>query len=159
VEEPRAPSPSLPAGIPQFAGAKEQVASGLRPDLDGVKWLQESNYRTALHLRKPGEDDSADRKLFELRGLKFLSLEVSAQSLSKTVVDEFNRIVNDTATHPLFIYDKDGVLAGGLWYLHFRTLGASDEEARSKAARLGLKEQLDSEQREMWLAIQKYLGQ
>ena len=52
---------------------------------------------------------------------------------------------------------KDGVANGGLWYLHFRTADQeSDEVARMKAARLGLKE--DGEAREMWLAIQHLLA-
>jgi hypothetical protein len=158
--EPRVPTPLLPAGIPQFALAEDQVATGLKPMLDGVDWLQQNGYRTVLHLRQPGEDDAAERKLFEMRGLKYLSLELSPQTLSRTVVDEFDRIVADRGNRPLFIYDKDGVLTGGLWYLHFRQVEhLNDEEARTRAARLGLREAQDGMQREMWLAIQKYLSE
>jgi protein tyrosine phosphatase (PTP) superfamily phosphohydrolase (DUF442 family) len=150
-------SPSLPADIAQFASATDQVASGLRPGVDGVKWLRENGYRAVLHLRPPGQDDAGDRNLFDLRGLKYLTLEVSPQTLTAKVVDDFNRIVADKANQPLFVYDKDGVLSGSLWYLHFRVVDkATDEEARAKAIRLGLKTDQDSE---MWLAIQKYLSE
>jgi len=156
----RGPTPSLPVGIAQFALAKDQVASGLRPDLDGVKWLQENGYRTVLHIRRPAEDDTADRRLFEQRGLRFLSLEASPQTLTRKLTDEFDSIVTDVANRPLFVYDKDGVLVGGLWYLHFRKAErAGDDEARAKAARLGLKTEQDGEQKAMWLAIQKYLSE
>jgi protein tyrosine phosphatase (PTP) superfamily phosphohydrolase (DUF442 family) len=160
VGEQRVPTPLLPAGIPQFALADDQVATGLKPMLDGVEWLQQNGYRTVLHLRQPGEEDAAERKLFEMRGLKYLSLEVSPQTLSAKVVDEFNRIVGDRSLRPLFLYDKNGALTGGLWYLHFRQVDhLSDEEARLRAARLGLREAQDGMQREMWLAIQKYLSE
>jgi hypothetical protein len=153
-------TPSLPVGIPQFANVREKVGSGLRPILDGVEWLRENGYQAVLHIRQPGEDDTSDRKLFEMRGLKYLSLEISPQTLSGALVQEFNRIVADPANLPLFVYDKDSVLAGGLWYLHFRTVDhASAEEARVKAARLGFKEDHNEQHRLMWLAIQKYLSE
>jgi hypothetical protein len=61
----------------------------------------------------------------------------------------------DPANRPLFIYDKDGSLAGALWYLHFRMIDQqSDETARAAAARIGLKE----EHKDLWLAIQKILS-
>jgi protein tyrosine phosphatase (PTP) superfamily phosphohydrolase (DUF442 family) len=161
--EPEAPvkprtAPSLPVGIANFAEPMPGVATGLRPMLDGIDWLKANEYKTALHVRAPGENDDGDRQLFEQKGLKYLSLEVSPKTLTPKVVEEFNRIVTDPANRPLFVYDKDGSLAGALWYLHFRTAGKlPDEEARKKAASLGLKEEADGGAREMWLAIQKFL--
>ena len=75
-------------------------------------------------------------------------------------MDEFNRVVGDRTGSPLFVYDRDGMLAGGLWYLHFRTAEQqSDEVARLRAARLGLQEDADGSHRAMWLAIQKVLSE
>jgi len=153
------PSPALPVGIAQFAYARGQIATGLRPMLEGFDWLQAQGYKTVLNVHKPGEDDAADRRMFEKRGMKYLSLEVSPQTLGKGTVDTFNRIVEESE-RPLFVYDRDGVLAGGLWYLHFRTAGKlSDEEARSRAGRLGLKTDADGDARTMWVAIQKLLSE
>jgi hypothetical protein len=158
VAEDRSGTPALPVGIPQFAMAKKTVATGLRPTLDGLDWLASNNYRTALHLRAPGQDDSADRKQFEQRRLTYVSLEVAPQTLSRELVDHFNHLVTDAGTQPLFVYDKDGTLAGPLWYLHFRTAeGASDEDARARARRLGLREDAE-EAKPMWLAVQQYLS-
>jgi hypothetical protein len=153
-------SSSLPVGIPQFASARESVASGLKPLADGLDWLKENRYRVVLYVRQPGENDATDRQQIESRGLKYLSLEVSPETLSKKVVDEFNRFVSDKTNLPLFVYDKDGTLAGGLWYLYFRTTeGATDADARARAGRLGFREDQNGDQRLMWLAIQKYLSQ
>jgi protein tyrosine phosphatase (PTP) superfamily phosphohydrolase (DUF442 family) len=144
--------------IPQFALAKDGVVSGLQPFPDGIAWLQTHRYRTVLHLRAPGEDDSAARRQFEKRGLRYVSLEVSPNALSKDVVDQFDRLVTENANLPLFIYDKDGALAGGLWYLYFRTAeGTSDERARSEAIRLGFQPEQNGEHRTMWVAVQNYL--
>jgi protein tyrosine phosphatase (PTP) superfamily phosphohydrolase (DUF442 family) len=155
------PPPPLPVGIPQFAVARDRVAAGLRPMLDdGLDWLQASGYRTVLHVRRLGEENSTDRKQVEKRGLKYVTLEVSPQGLSKEAVAEFSRVVGDAAGYPLFVYDRDGALAGALWYLHFRTAeGMSDEGARLRAAGLGLREDREGLHRDMWQAARKLLGE
>jgi protein tyrosine phosphatase (PTP) superfamily phosphohydrolase (DUF442 family) len=139
---------------------KDRVASGLRPGVDGgLDWLQANGYRAVLHLKSPGQDDSADRQQVLKYGMKYLTLDVSPTTLTPAVVNRFNQIVGDPANKPLFVYDQDGMLAGGLWYLHLRMVDRlTDEQARSRAARLGLKDDPAGEHREMWLAIEKYLS-
>lgn len=156
VAEETPPPPTLPVDIPQYALAKKDVASGLKPYPDGLKWLADNGYRAVLHLRAPGEEDSGDRKLAEKNGLKYLSLEVSAENLSRELVEQFNAVIAEAGNRPLFVYDREGMVAGGLWYLHFRSVeGATDEDARTRAGRLGIKPELNGDHRTMWLAVQK----
>ncbi len=152
-------SPALPVDIPQFAVAKQDVASGQEPFADGVTWLKAHGYRTVLHIRTPGEDDQAARRRFEESGLRYLSLEVSPRTLSKEVVDKFNRLIANPDNLPLFVYDKDSSLTGGLWYLHFRLVDKeTDERARDDAGRLGFREDQNGPHKEMWIAVQSYLS-
>lgn len=154
----RSATPVLPVDIPQFAVARSNVASGQEPYPEGVAWLKARGYRTVLHVRSPGEDDREARRRFEQSGLRFLILEVSPQTLTKEVVDQFNRLVGDTNNQPLFVYDRDGSMAGGLWYLHYRLVEKeSDERAREDAARLGFRENEDGPHKGMWLAVQNFL--
>jgi protein tyrosine phosphatase (PTP) superfamily phosphohydrolase (DUF442 family) len=160
VRDEPGPSPALPSGIAQFAPARPGVSSGLKPSLEGLEWLRTNGYRAVLHVRLPGAEDAAERRQFERLGIRYLSVEVSPQTLSRDVVERFSRPVGDPANQPLFVYDRDGTLAGGLWYLYFVTVSHdTDEVARLKAARLGLKEDTAGPAGEMWLAIQKYLSQ
>jgi hypothetical protein len=157
---PAAATPSLPVGIPEFAPAlPDRVATGRKPTLDGLDWLKANGYKAALALRRPGESDAADRKQFEQRGLKFTSLDVSPTTLAWATVDAFAQAVKDPSAQPLFVYDADGSLAGGLWYLYFRRVERlPDEAARLRAGRLGLREGADGAQRDMWLAVQRLLA-
>jgi protein tyrosine phosphatase (PTP) superfamily phosphohydrolase (DUF442 family) len=149
----------LPVDVPQFALAKDRVAAGLQPFPDGIAWLQGHGYKTVLHVRAPGEDDSAARRQFEKRGLRYVSLEASPTNLSKDLLEQFDRVTTEDANLPLFVYDKDGGLAGALWYLYFRTVeGTSDEKARSEAVRLGFQPDQNGEHRAMWNAAQNYLS-
>jgi len=155
TEEP----PALNPDVPGFAVVKPQLASGQKPFADGLNWLKDKGYRTVLNIRPPGEDDSAVRRQFEAKGFRYLSLEVSPLTLKPEVVERFNRIVTDTNNRPLYVFDRDSSLAGGLWFLHFRIIdGLANEKATSEAARLGLNPEADTgPHREMWLAVQKYL--
>jgi protein tyrosine phosphatase (PTP) superfamily phosphohydrolase (DUF442 family) len=154
----RATSPALPVGIPQFASVKDQVATGQKPLADGLDWLRENGFRTVLHVRQPGQNDTAERELVEKRGLRFLSLEVSPKTLTKSTVDQFDHLVNDRANYPIFVYDDKGTLLAGLWYLDFRTAEHLDDaEARRRAVSLGLREDATGEERDLWLAIQQFL--
>ena len=90
--------------------------------------------------------------------MQYLSLEVSPEKLSKELVDRFNTLVDDPKNQPLFVYDKDSSLAGGLWYLHFRLVDKmTDEKARAEVVHLGFKEDRDGSHRNMWIAVQNYI--
>jgi hypothetical protein len=154
-------SPAAPTSIPQFAIAKTnpRIASGLKPFGEGWEWLRANGYRAVLHLKAPGSDDRADRDAVEAkRGLIFISLEVSPDSLSTDLIDKFNKVLTDPGNLPLFVYDEDGALAGGMFYLHFlQAMKMPETQAHQEANRLGLKDNATGAQGTIWLAIQKYL--
>lgn len=155
----RALTPALPVGIPQFAEVQRGVASGLKPDLDGLDWLKANGFRTVVHVRAAGEDDSADRRQVEKRGLKFVSLECAPGALTRPLVEEFGQLTQDSFNQPVFVYDRDGSLAGGLWYLHFALNQRLPEpEARAGAARLGFKEEAGPQFATMGQAVRQLLG-
>jgi protein tyrosine phosphatase (PTP) superfamily phosphohydrolase (DUF442 family) len=150
----------LPVGIAQFAQVSEQVSNGLRPSLDdGLDWLQSKGYRAVLFIHQPGEADGTDRKQVEKRGLKFMSLDVSPSTVSRKTVEEFKAIVTNPSNRPLFVYDKDGALAGGLWLLYFRLInGQETDAARVRAGSLGFREDRDPAHQAMWHAVQAVLA-
>ena len=60
---------------------------------------------------------------------------------------------------PMFVYDKDGAVAGGLWYLYYRTSEKlTDERARAEVELFGFRPDQDGEQRTMWVAVQRYMS-
>jgi hypothetical protein len=144
--------------IPLFVIIRKGIASGQAPLLDGFDWLKKHGYRTVLHIRAPGEENSAARKQFEAKGLRYRSLEVSAATLSKELLEEFEKLVMDRNNQPLFVYDKDSSLLGPLWYLHFRVYDKlSDAVARKKAESLGYRGK-EPENTTMEIAINSLLS-
>lgn len=157
-KQPDKASTEFPADIPRYTLVEEGVATGLEPFPEGIDWLASHGYRTVLYLHSADTDPESARKAFEAKGLKFRSLEVSPQSLTRDLVQEFSRLTQDEASRPLFIYDRDGMLTGTMWYLHFRlTERLSQEEAKKRASRLGLKEDTDDRYTDLWIAINRVL--
>jgi protein tyrosine phosphatase (PTP) superfamily phosphohydrolase (DUF442 family) len=152
-------APGAPVGITLFSEIKEKaIATGLKPDLEGLDWLKVNKYRTVIHLRRPGVDDSADKEQVERRAMKYISIEISAEKLTKETVAQFGKLVNDTANQPVFVYDRDGRLAGAMWYLHLSLNEKMPAElARGRAELYGLKEKGSDEAAALWTAIQGLL--
>src|SRR5207253_3044496 len=104
--------------------------------------------------------NDVDRQQVEKRGMKYLTLEVSPQNLTTRSLDDFAALVRNPALQPLFVHDRDGAVAGGLWYWYFRvTEMQPDDVARVRAGALGLREGRDGIHRDMWLALQKLLSE
>lgn len=150
------PDTPSPVAIPQFALVEEGIATGRKPFLDGVEWLKAKGYKTILHLRAPGADDSGHERMFTQAGFIYKSLEVAPNTLTRKTLQAFYRIVQDPANRPLFVYDDQGYLTGGLWYLYLRDhAGAAMDEARRKAELFGLSPDQDADHTAMWNAVRQ----
>jgi hypothetical protein len=147
-----------PVDVPGFALAKTRVATGQKPFRDGIVWLQARGYRTVLYLHRPGDDDRSLQAQFQKQGIRLVSLEVAPEALTREVVEAFNRQVRDQDSLPLYVFDRDGSLTGGLWLVYFRLYeGISEEKARQEAARLGFKPEQDADHKAMLDAVTRYI--
>lgn len=150
---------AFPADIARWQVPYEGVASGLYPQPGGWDWLTHQGYRTVLHIKAAGEDEASIRSEGERRGMRYIALEVSPQLLNRDLVMRFSTLLADRSLHRIFVTDKDGTLAGAIWYLHYRlTEKLDDTEAKRRAAQHGFTEN-DSrpEVTALWLAVQNVL--
>jgi protein tyrosine phosphatase (PTP) superfamily phosphohydrolase (DUF442 family) len=134
----------------------EDLASGRKPTLDGFTSLKQAGYRTVIYLYPSGADVTAVRELAGKRGLAFVGIETTPEKL-KSALEAFNSAIDDKAVRPAYVFDDDGVRAGALWYLHFRSRSINDDAARVMAKPLGLSDRGDEGQA-FELAIQQYLS-
>ncbi len=148
--------PSTMTGLPGYTKLPNDLASGRKPDLDGFATLKQAGYRTVIYLYSAGTDVSATRDLAGKRGLAFVSIETTPENLT-TALEAFNSTISDKAVRPAYVFDDDGVRAGALWYLHFRSLNLNDDAARVMAKPLGLTDR-GAEAVAFELATQKYLA-
>ncbi len=163
VEPPIATKPSVQGAfpqIPQFAEVKGNVYAGLRPPVEGLDWLQTNGVQTVVQIHLPGDNDAAVQKQTEDRRMRYIAFEVSPRTLTKAKTDEFIKLVRDGSKQGIFVYDRDGSLAGAMWYLNLRWGEVLDDDAaRIRAASFGLHNTTDGQYLEMWLAVQKLLSE
>ena len=80
--------------------------------------------------------------------------------MTREKADEFIKLIREGARTSIFVYDRDGALAGSMWYLYQRFGELHDDEpAQLRARPLGLQTNRDGQHREMWLAVQKLLSE
>jgi protein tyrosine phosphatase (PTP) superfamily phosphohydrolase (DUF442 family) len=155
--EPPVAGRAAAAGLSGFAPVKDGVASGRKPTLDGFDALKRGGYRTVVYLHPAGADTSATRDLAEKKGLAFVAIETTPEKLADALA-EFNKVLADAAARPVYVADDDGVRAGALWYLHFRTGDLIDPDAaRIRARALGLTDQTE-DAKTFWAAINQFLA-
>jgi protein tyrosine phosphatase (PTP) superfamily phosphohydrolase (DUF442 family) len=154
AEPPKAAT--APTGLAGYTRVKEGAASGRKPTLDGFDALKQAGFRTVVYLHASGADVSAAKEVAAKRGLAFVALETTPEKLAE-VIEQFNAVVADKARQPIYVFDDDGLRAGAVWYLHFRTAEAmNDDAARVRARPLGLTEEGD-EAKAFGLATQRIL--
>ncbi len=148
----------FPVGIPAFAQVKSRVFTGLRPDLDGLAWLRDQSFATAVYLHAPETDISSDRKMVEEHAMAFHAIAIAPDRIRLADLQRFTALVDATSGGPVFVYDETGVYAGCLWYAYFRMVdGSEPDAARDRAERFGLKAQGNNLQIQLWTAIQHFL--
>lgn len=142
--------------LPGFVKLAEGIATGRKPALEGFESLRKSGYRTVVYLHPAGADVSAAKEVAEARGLKVIPLEVTPEKLGENAT-QFETLVRDKANRPLYVFDDNGLRSGCLWYLHFRTTDAmNDDAARIRARPLGFPGQ-GEEANAFALAVQRIL--
>lgn len=150
-----------PVGVDAFAPVpgQDKVAGGRKPSLEGLDALKSQGYKTVLYLHAPDADLTAAKETVEKRGLAFAAIPVSPESLAQAS-KAFAEQLKDATAKPLFVYDLDGIRAGSLWYVQFRTVDLlGDEAARIRAGSLGLQDpEKSDEQKRFWIAIQDLLA-
>lgn len=155
-ESSKEPATLLPVGIFGFDKARDHVATGQRPTLEGLDWLQRSGYRVVVFLHAPGEKVDTDREQVERRGMKFIPIEIDARNLNRDSIDRFLAFQKDPSREKVFVYDLDGSMAGAMWYLSFRMIDqATDDQARVRAGSLGQGENRDAA-RDLWQSVRRY---
>ncbi len=150
------PNANVPAN---FTVVQKGIRSGTRPSLDELDWLRDNGAGSVIHIHLPGEDDTADRKQIESRGMRYVAFEVSPQTVSKQQIDAFIALVRDHGRLGLFVYDRDGSLAGAMWYAYFRRGDFDSADAATlRAYPLGLQPNRPGQHRDMWQAVQDIVG-
>jgi hypothetical protein len=139
---PVAPTTKEPpkASVP-YTKVKDGLFAGNKPTLDGFTALKNAGFRTVIYLHAPGADVNAVKDMASTRDLQFIAIETTPETLVEAS-KQFDREAADRRSRPAYVFADNPVRAGAVWYLHFRSVDAQDNDvARLRAKPLGLSEQ------------------
>jgi protein tyrosine phosphatase (PTP) superfamily phosphohydrolase (DUF442 family) len=146
------------ADLKGYTKVKPGISNGRVPTAAGFDKLKKAGFKTVVYLHSPNADVESVRRDAEGKGLAFVSLPVSPEKLAEAV-RSFNDHVAQKTNQPVYVCDEDGTRTGSLWYVYFRTIEyTNDDAARLLAGPLGLVEPPSAEQTTFWVAIRNYLA-
>jgi protein tyrosine phosphatase (PTP) superfamily phosphohydrolase (DUF442 family) len=126
-------------GIARFVAVDLELAGGSAPSGAGLDWLAQKGYKTLVDLRESSESDLSFIAEATRRGLRYIALPVSLETIDRAHLDRFNFELAIGAARPLYFFDSDGTRAGALWYIRRIAVDrVSGEIARREAEDLGL---------------------
>jgi protein tyrosine/serine phosphatase len=93
--------------IKNFGSINENYYRGAQPKGQDYKYLASAGIRTVIDLQRQGQSD--EQRLVEAAGMKFYRIGMSDKSQPQPAqVEEFLKIVNDTANQPVFVHCRGG---------------------------------------------------
>ncbi len=153
-------SETPPVGLSDFqlVKGKSNVASGVKPTLDGYEWLAKSGYKTVVYAHEPTADVTAVKAVCEAAGLKFVGIPTGPATIPDATA-AFDAAVQ-AKDGPVYVCDDTGLRAGTLWYAHFRKVElANPDTAKVRAGGLGMGDTATNPtQKELFDAVQAHLA-
>jgi tyrosine-protein phosphatase SIW14 len=122
----------LPSTIRNFRVVHEGLLRGGQPSAKELAGLSENGVRTVISLRTGLKAMQRERVLTEELGMNFVHLPVYYLSLpDDDMVEQFVRVLDDAANHPVFVHCFHGVDRTGFLIATYRMLrmGWQVEEA------------------------------
>lgn len=140
AEAPAVPQSVDPSLIPNYTVVKPGLAAAGRPTDEGLRQLKAQGFGTVIDLRTAAEDGQPEEKaLVEAQGLKYLSVPLTAGSLSGSDVDAVERVLADAASGPVLLHCQSANRVGGIWAVIAARRGMPIEDAIAEGQRVGLR--------------------
>lgn len=129
-----------PAQIPNYRVIAPGVAAAGQPSTEAANRLASLGFKTVINIRTPEEGGLVDeRAIVESQGLRYVSVPVTAKSLSTEDVLAIEKVLDDPASGPVLFHCASANRVGGLWALVLARKGRSPEAALAAGREAGLK--------------------
>jgi uncharacterized protein (TIGR01244 family) len=128
-----------PAQIPNYKRLTPDLAAAGQPSAETLAKLGTLGFKTVVNLRMPGEDGPPqERALVEGQGLRYVSVPVTAATLSLADVAAVEKVLDDPAASPVLLHCTASVRVGAVWALVQHRKGKPLEEALAAGREAGL---------------------
>ena len=129
-------------GVRNYTKVDATIGCAGATDSKALAGIAKLGYKAVLNLREATEDGvniEESRSAAEAAGLKYIHLPFKSSAPDPKVVDEFLKVVADTANQPLFIHCGSANRVGAMWLIkRMITDKWTEERALAEARSIGL---------------------
>jgi uncharacterized protein (TIGR01244 family) len=134
------PPQTFDAGsIPNYKLLQPGLATAGQPAPEALAKLKDMGFRTVVNLRTEQEGAAEERKVVEAEGLRYVSVPVTAGSLSLADADAVEEVLHDPSSGPVLLHCASSNRVGAVWALIQSREGKSLDAALAAGREAGLR--------------------
>ncbi len=126
------------AALPNYRLVSPSLAVSGQPSAAGLAQLKAMGFKTVVNLRTEKEGAKDEELVVKAAGLAYVSVPVTADTLSMADADAVGRVLADQAAGPVLLHCSTANRVGAVWALLQMRKGKSLAEAEAEGRALGL---------------------
>ncbi len=127
------------ASIPDYRLLQPGLATAGQPAPEALAKLKDMGFRTVVNLRTEQEGTAEEQKVVEAQGLRYVSVPVTAESLSLADAAAVEKVLKDPTSGPVLLHCASSNRVGALWALIQAREGKSLDDALAAGREAGLR--------------------
>jgi uncharacterized protein (TIGR01244 family) len=136
AEIPEAPDATA---FPNYRIVRPGLATAGQPTSAGIAQLKAMGFKTVVNLRTEKEGAKDEESVVKAAGLAYVSVPVTAETLSQADADAVGRVLDDSLAGPVLLHCATANRVGAVWALLRVRQGRTLEEAEAEGKAIGLK--------------------
>lgn len=128
-----------PGSIPNYRLLQPGLATAGQPSPEALAKLKDMGFRTVVNLRTEQEGAADEREVVEGQGLRYVSVPVTHDSLSRADALAVEKVVRDPSSGPVLLHCASSNRVGAVWALVQAHEGKGVEEALAAGREAGLR--------------------
>jgi uncharacterized protein (TIGR01244 family) len=134
------PPQTVDAGsIPNYRLLQPGLATAGQPAPEAQARLKDMGFRTVVNLRTEQEGTAEERKVVEGQGLRYVSVPITAESLSLADAEAVEKVLHDPSSTPVLLHCASSNRVGAVWALIQAREGKSLDAALAAGREAGLR--------------------
>ena len=136
AEIPEAPDATA---FPNYRVLRPGLAVAGQPSAAGLAQLKAMGFKTVVNLRTEKEGAKDEELVVKAAGLAYVSVPVTAETLSQADADAVGRVIDDPLAGPVLLHCSTANRVGAVWAILRVRQGKTLDEAEAEGRAMGLK--------------------
>ena len=132
------PATADATAFPHYRLVHPRIAVAGQPSAAGLAQLKDMGFKTVVNLRTEKEGAKDEEAVVKAAGLAYVSVPVTAATLSQADAEAVGRVLEDAAAGPVLLHCSTANRVGAIWALLQVRKGKNLDEAEAEGRAIGL---------------------